>query len=272
MRSASRTHWVASDWYLAGWTGIKKFKSILLNPKINLQHTNQRKFQARCFESSSIPEWLLVNSRWLDLSSSRWSSRSFHRIEERNIPFSTERGPLTQIWIWCKRRALTIIGTSMRFRVCQNLWEDSQNSFILLNGNVHGFLRSREERLRKSSHDSRPDNVCTEVWVKSRKIHTIEKVAWAKVKPKLDNVRRSTKIYLIDPKDEEYKQTSHNVRRKLEVYSRRKLEVPMDSAMFCWKGKAYVQLAAKLERGWQHPKRFQKTKYDCTVESHESTR
>ena len=52
-----------------------------------------------------------------------------------------------------------------------------------------------------------------------------EKQQWAIEKPKLDNARRLRGIYFIDPKDEEFKDTTQYVRRKLGI--------PMPAAMLC---------------------------------------
>ena len=43
------------------------------------------------------------------------------------------------------------------------------------------------------------------------------KKKWAIEKPKLDNARQMRGIFFIEPKDEEFKHTMKNARRKLEV-------------------------------------------------------
>ena len=79
------------------------------------------------------PEWLLVNSRWLHLSTSYWTSGSTVCAEERHISNSTEiniltwQGRLTRIWTSCKRNASTTIGMSTRTGTCQIPGLDSQN-------------------------------------------------------------------------------------------------------------------------------------------------
>ena len=52
-----------------------------------------------------------------------------------------------------------------------------------------------------------------------------EEHEWAIEKPKLDNVRRLRGIYIIDPEDGEYKETTKNERKKLEI--------PMEAGMSC---------------------------------------
>ena len=78
------------------------------------------------------PERLLVDSRWLHLSSSQWTSSSTLRAEGRNIPCSTEIHWCYKVysyWSGCvtREKGLTIIGTSTRTEVCQILGKDSQN-------------------------------------------------------------------------------------------------------------------------------------------------
>ena len=41
-----------------------------------------------------------------------------------------------------------------------------------------------------------------------------ERQKWSHVKPKLDNDRRLRGIYIIDPEDKEFKETSKNARKK----------------------------------------------------------
>ena len=52
-----------------------------------------------------------------------------------------------------------------------------------------------------------------------------EKQKWATEKPKVDNARRLSGIYFIDPKDKEFKDIMKNARRKLEI--------PTPAAMPC---------------------------------------
>ena len=44
-----------------------------------------------------------------------------------------------------------------------------------------------------------------------------EKQNWASEKPKLENARRLTGIYFIEPEDNEFKEIIKNARKKLEV-------------------------------------------------------
>ena len=76
-----------------------------------------------------------------------------------------------------------------------------------------------------------------------------------KEKPKRDHARRLRGIYFIDPDDREYSEILKNARRKLER--------PMSPVMPCERHTSIVKTTMK---------RVFKTMYDCTVESHESTR
>ena len=79
-------------------------------------------------------------------------------------------------------------------------------------------------------------------------------------KPKLDNARKLTGIYFIDPEDREYEKTRKNARKKLEV--------PMEAAMACEMETRKPQETVASESTDSH----KKTKYACNVEAHESTR
>ena len=83
-------------------------------------------------------------------------------------------------------------------------------------------------------------------------------------KPKLDNARRLSGIYSIDPEDEEYKEILKNAKRNLEVH--------MDTAMPCNKGTKSPACFQGTEAKHDAPNNVPKTKYACIVEAHESTR
>ena len=84
-----------------------------------------------------------------------------------------------------------------------------------------------------------------------------EKQKWAIEKPRLDNARRLRGIYFIDPKDEEFKETLKNARRKLEI--------PMEAAMPCKIRKSQHRVTCSSTGNC-------KTKFACIVEADESTR
>ena len=71
-------------------------------------------------------------------------------------------------------------------------------------------------------------------------------------KPKLENARRMRGIYFIDLEAEEYKETTKNARKKLEVQ--------MKAAMPCKKkNTSYSPFAGNCSKAWlEHPTRFQK--------------
>ena len=74
---------------------------------------------------------------------------------------------------------------------------------------------------------------------------------WANEKPTLDFARRLRGIHFIDREDGAYKETLKNARRKLEV--------PMDSAMSCKKGtKKHFPFQETEAKRLVNPTRFQK--------------
>ena len=128
-----------------------------------------------------------------------------------------------------------------------------------------GYMWSRV-RLTKDQTTTRPDHVWPEVWSKIGKAaQNREEQEWAVEKPKLDNARQLRGIYFIDPSDEEYQETMKIAKKKLEI--------PMAPAMPC-KRKIQVDNYSfrKRERESLASQKGPKTKYGCTVESHESTR
>ena len=88
-----------------------------------------------------------------------------------------------------------------------------------------------------------------------------EKQEWPKEKPKLDNARKLTGIYFIDPDDKEHSEIIKNARRKLER--------PMAPAMPCKRQPSTAKANTKAKIGNE---KECKTMYGCMVESRESTR
>ena len=84
-----------------------------------------------------------------------------------------------------------------------------------------------------------------------------EKRHWAIDMPKLDNARKLRDIYYIDPYDMEFNDTMKNARKKLEV--------PLESAMPC-------TIAGKHEETRGAHDSSRKTRYACIIEAHISTR
>ena len=87
-----------------------------------------------------------------------------------------------------------------------------------------------------------------------------DKQDWAVQKPELDNAQRLRGIYLIDPEDGEQMETIKNERKKLEI--------PMESAMLCKMGTK--KRSMKLRETARESNK--KTTHACIVEAHESTR
>ena len=96
-----------------------------------------------------------------------------------------------------------------------------------------------------------------EVWTKIGKaVQKREQQELANEKPKLDNARRLRGICFIDSEDEAYKETIINASGKGGSVEERE----------------FKQAHRKRERKIKNLARFQKTKYACIVEGHESTR
>ena len=72
---------------------------------------------------------------------------------------------------------------------------------------------------------------------------------WSTEKPKLDNARKWTGIYYINPDDMEFKDTLKNARKN---------EMPLESAVPC-------KIVCTKDT-------FRRTRYACIIEAHESTR
>ena len=122
---------------------------------------------------------------------------------------------LNQIWMWCKKNVLTIIGMWPRIEVYQILGKDSQSSLFLKEKPPEGFTWSGW-RLTKNQATTRLENLWPEVWTNIRKAaQRKEKQEGANEKPKLDNARRSSGIHFNDPEDGEFLNDHKNTRRKL---------------------------------------------------------
>ena len=75
-----------------------------------------------------------------------------------------------------------------------------------------------KKNLQMEETTSRPDYLWPEIWKDmSEAAQRKEKTKWAIDKPKLDNARSLRGIHFIDPADAEFKETTQNARRKLEV-------------------------------------------------------
>ena len=83
------------------------------------------------------------------------------------------------------------------------------------------------------------------------------KQKWAIEKPKLDNARKLSGIFFIEPEDEDFKNIMNNGRRKLEI--------PMPAAMHC---KTPINSDGEIYCGTGKSK----TKHACIVEADESTK
>ena len=73
-------------------------------------------------------------------------------------------------------------------------------------------------RLTRKQLTSRPDHLWPELWKSMGKNAKLkEKQKWSEEKIHLDNARKLRRIYFIDPKDKEFKETIKNALKKLET-------------------------------------------------------
>ena len=113
------------------------------------------------------------------------------------------------------------------------------------------------ERLTRKQTTSRPHKYGQKMWKHmSDASKRRKKQQLAIEKPKLDNARRLRGIYLIDPKNEEFKDIMKNARRKLEI--------PMPAAMPCKTPMCQRSMETCRSVGKRKPK------YACIVEADES--
>ena len=112
-----------------------------------------------------------------------------------------------------------------------------------------------------------PDHVWPEIWIKIEKSAQKKKgkEEWAKGKPKLDNARKMTGIYFIDPEDKKYKETIKKCEKEAG-------KTPPEAPVHCKSEQklhqAHKKTGAKLKASEEVPQ----TKYACIVESLESAR
>ena len=171
---------------------------------------------------------LLVDSRWLHLSSSQGTSSLTLCTEGRSIPYSTEI-------LWCNQVHSYWSGRHAR-KTCWWLLECRfEQTFVKFLAKIHknsllketlhkGYMWSGE-RLTKVRTTARPDHVWPEVWSKIGKAaQNREKQEWKNEKAELDNARPLRGSYFILTK---------SARKPLKT--RGKLERPMDAAMPCKK-------------------------------------
>ena len=127
-----------------------------------------------------------------------------------------KQGLLTLIWTSCKRNVRMTVGTSIRTEACQILGKVSRSFTLLKEKPPKGFLWAGR-RLTKVQTTTRPDHVWPEVWTEICKAaQHRENKNGKNEKPKFDNAPRLRGIYIIDPNDQDYKETLKHARKKLE--------------------------------------------------------
>ena len=88
-----------------------------------------------------------------------------------------------------------------------------------------------------------------------------EKQQWAIDKPKLENARKLTGIYFIDPDDGELKET---IKTRTE-----KLEIPMEAAMLCeLRTTKRPNKMLETDSESKGSNNIEKTKHACIAEAH----
>ena len=114
-------------------------------------------------------------------------------------------------------------------------------------------------RLTRKQLTSRPDHLWPELWTKlGRNAQLKERQKWSHEKLHLDNARKLRGIYLIDPEEKEFKETTKNARKKLEI--------PVAPAMPC-------KTCKKNKHGETRSKTNDfKSRFACILEASESTR
>ena len=150
---------------------------------------------------------LLVDSRWLQLSSSQWTSSSTLRAEGRISP----------LWyIDVIRSTHTDLDAKWNLDGDRNVsgsWTGFTRFTLLNETSPKGYIFGEGVRLT-----SRPDHVWPDAWTRIGKAaQRGEKQEWAIEKPEPEHSRKLRGVYSIDPSDEEYKDIIQNARRQLET-------------------------------------------------------
>ena len=140
-------------------------------------------------------------------------------------------------------------------RDLSDLWTGFTQFTLLEEKPPEGFLRSGE-RLTRKQFTSMADPLWPEFWKSVGKHAKLkEKQKWSDEKLHLENARKMSGIYFIDPEDKEFKETIKNARKKLET--------PVAPATPC--------KIMKKNCGSGAPNKI-KTKLACFLEAGESTR
>ena len=193
-----------------------------------------------------------------------------HHVEPRvklNVP-KEETFPIPLTYIDVTRSTNTTLDVLLERRIDDYLNVDGDRElsdawtgftrFTILNERSPEGYTWYGGRLTKKQATSRPDHLWPEIWKNmSDAAQRREKQKWVIEKPRLDSARRLRKIYFIDPKDEEFKETLKNARRKLEM--------PMEAAMPC------KVIRSQHAETRSYADKF-RTKFACIVEADESTR
>ena len=148
---------------------------------------------------------------------------------------------------------------------CKHLsdsWRGFTKFTLLKDKHPKGYRWSRV-RLTKIQTTTRSDYVWPEVWTKIGKaVQNREKQEWAKEKPKLDNARKLTGFYFIDPDDKEHSEIIKKRKKKTGKTNGSSYALQARQTAF-----QHRENEGRAENA--HEKEF-KTMYGCMVECHES--
>ena len=206
------------------------------------------------------PCQFLVDPRWLHLPSSQWTSSSTPRAEGRNIHHSTEIHWCNKVYsYWSGRHARETCRWLLECRFEQKLvrFVEGFTKFTPLKEKPpEGCMWDWQRFKRQPDQIMYGQTLVKPVRIEKNKNGTTRR-------PKLDNARRLSGIYFIDPDDQDYKET-------LKI-ARRKLERPMAATMPC-KRKAQTRTTKVVAKQEIASKKIPTTINGCIVESHDSTR
>ena len=190
--------------------------------------------------------------------------------ERKKKPFLFHRNTLmsqgqhVQIWTLHKKKRLDDHWNVDGNNNLSDPWTGFTKFTLLKETPPKGYMWSGK-RLTNIQTSARPDHMWPQEWSKIGKAaQKNEKQEWAIEKPKLENARKLRGIYSIGPDDEKYKDIIKNPWRKLET--------SMADPMPC-KGSTSSRVTGAVNiRRAKTSEKIPKTRFNCIVEAHESTR
>ena len=231
-------------------------------------HPNVKKTQKWAFEKPKLDnERRLRGTCFIEPDDEEFKRIMKNARGQLEIPMPAT--PTTLRYIDVVRRTSTTLAVLLDSRVddysnvngdrnSSELWTGFMQFTILSEKHPDGFTWPGG-RLTKIQATPRPDHSMSRNFVRmSRAAERREKQQWTIEKPKLDNARQLRGIYFCDSEDAEVKDTLKNARKKLEL--------PMDSAMPCKVKNHQCREPCGKESDTR------RSKHACIVEAHESAR